>query len=95
MSTYERLQQILAADYPLLPEQLRPQARLEELGIDSLGVMELLFQIEDAFQIQVPSHQVSLLTVQDVVNYIDELLAVQKEEPGANNLIPAMVPRKS
>ncbi len=78
MSTYERLQQILVADYPLLPEQLVPQARLEDLGIDSLGVMELLFQIEDAFQIQVPSQQVSLQTVHDVVTYIDELLEAQK-----------------
>lgn len=91
MSTYERLQQILVADYPLLPEQLAPQARLEDLEIDSLGVMELLFQIEDAFQIQVPSHQVSLLTVQDVVNYIDELLEAQKA--GLRPNCPAAAPR--
>jgi len=89
MSTYERLQQILAADYPLLPEQLAPHARLEDLGIDSLGVMELLFQIEDAFQIQVPSHQVSLLTVQDVVDYIDELLEAQKTDSHPDSLAAA------
>ncbi|TCT10200.1 acyl carrier protein [Paralcaligenes ureilyticus] len=92
MSTYKRLQQILAADYPLLPEQLAPQARLEDIGIDSLGVMELLFQIEDAFQIQVPSHQVSLLTVQDVVNYIDELLEAQKT--GSHQNDSAAAPRE-
>lgn len=77
MSTYARLTEILASDYNLPPEKLVPGARLEELGVDSLGVMELLFKIEDEFRIQVPSDQVELATVEDVVNYIDRLVAEQ------------------
>jgi acyl carrier protein len=75
MNTHDRLIGILASEYKLQPDQLQPAARLDELGVDSLGVMELLFKIEDEFQIQVPADQVQLATVGDVVAYIDGLLA--------------------
>lgn len=33
---------------------VRPEATLEELGIDSLGLVESIFAIEEAFDISVP-----------------------------------------
>lgn len=86
MSTLERLQTILINQYPLQREQLTPQARLEDLQIDSLGVMELFFSIEDEFNIKVPNDQVSLQTVADVVAYIDKLIAEQstRQAPAAS-----------
>ncbi|HVL76988.1 MAG TPA: acyl carrier protein [Noviherbaspirillum sp.] len=77
MSTYERLIGILASEYKLKPEQLQPEARLDQIGIDSLGAMELLFKIEDEFGIQVPSDQVQLATVGEVAAYIESLVAQQ------------------
>jgi acyl carrier protein len=78
MATRERLQHILETDYDLPPEKLAPDASLEDLGIDSLGVMELLFKVEDEFKIRVPTFQVSLSTVQDLVDYIDELAKAER-----------------
>jgi hypothetical protein len=46
---------------------------LEALGIDSLGTVELLWSIEESFLIKVPTDAVNLLTLGDVVRYIDEL----------------------
>lgn len=77
MTTLDRLQTLLLKHYPLQREDLTPQARLEDLEIDSLGVMELFFSIEDEFHIKVPNDQVSLQTVGDVVAYIDKLVAEQ------------------
>ena len=74
MTSYERLREILVSDYNVLPEKLAPNVHLEELGIDSLGMIELLFKVEDEFQIQLPSNQVELATVEDVVRYIDRLM---------------------
>lgn len=79
MTTDERLKAILANEYNLPEEKLVPDARLDELGIDSLGVMELLFKVEEEFNIQVPADQVALATVADVVGYIDRLI---KEQTG-------------
>jgi acyl carrier protein len=81
MATHDRLRRILETDYDLSPEKLAPDASLENLGIDSLGIMELLFKVEDEFHIKVPTFQVSLSTVQDVVDYIDELASAQSGHP--------------
>ncbi|MDQ9169251.1 acyl carrier protein [Oxalobacteraceae bacterium R-40] len=75
MSTLERLQKILMAHYPLQKESITPSAKLEQLDIDSLGVMELFFAIEDEFGISVPNDKRSMQTVGDLVDYIDELLS--------------------
>ncbi len=85
MTTYERLKQILVSEYQLAPEKLTPDARLDELGVDSLGVMELLFQVEDEFDIRLPSDQVELPTIGDVVNYIDRLVAEQHAESSSGS----------
>ena len=78
MTTYERLQAILVKDYKLAPEALTLDAPLEGLGIDSLGVAELLFNVEDEFGIKLPPDPVQLPTVGDVVRYIDKLVAAQR-----------------
>lgn len=77
MTTFERLQQILSDEYTLPRERVTPEAQLEDLEIDSLGLMELLFKIEDAFSVHVPPSQIPLSTVGDVVAYIDTLIAEQ------------------
>ena len=77
MNTYDRLIRIIADEHKLALDKLTPEARLDELGIDSLSVMELLFKIEDEFDIQVPNDQVPLLTIQDVASYVDSLIAQQ------------------
>lgn len=77
MNTYDRLVRILADEHKLAVETLSPEARLDELGIDSLAVMELLFKVEEEFDIRVPNDQVALLTIQDLVSYVNDLVAQQ------------------
>lgn len=81
MNTYDRLVRILADEHDLAPEALQPEARLDQLGIDSLSVMELLFKIEDEFDIKVPNDQVALVTVEDIVAYVNALVAQQAATP--------------
>lgn len=65
MNVHDRLVKILINEYKIPAEKLVPNARLDELGIDSLGVIELVFKIEDDFSIRFPSDQVALATVGD------------------------------
>ncbi|MDP2680077.1 MAG: phosphopantetheine-binding protein [Rhodoferax sp.] len=76
-TTFEHLCAILVKDYKLDPMLLTLDAPLEALGIDSLGVAELLFNVEDEFHITLAPDAVQLLTLGDVVHFIDELVAVQ------------------
>ncbi|MDC8773045.1 acyl carrier protein [Roseateles albus] len=76
-TTFERLSAILIKDYKLQPDRLTLDAPLESLGIDSLGTVELMWNIEDVFQIKLPSDPVDLPTLGDVVRYVDELIVSQ------------------
>ena len=76
-STFEKLRAILVRDYKLAPDALTLDAPLDGLGIDSLGVAELLFNVEDEFGLKLPPEPVDLPTIADVVRYIDDLSAAQ------------------
>lgn len=80
-TTYDRLSEILVREHHLAPDALAPDAVLESLGIDSLATVELLWNVEEAFAIKLPTHPPPLLTVQDVVRWIDTLRAAQAESP--------------
>ena len=76
MTTLETLRDILIRDYKVAPDRLAPESLLSSLGIDSLGTLELMFKIEDRFHVKIPGDTPSdLLTVGDVVFYIDGLIA--------------------
>jgi acyl carrier protein len=76
MNTLETLQELLIKEYTLTREQLAPEAVLATLGVDSLGLIELMFQIEDRFGITLPEEKSPLLvTVGDLVAYVDGLVA--------------------
>lgn len=76
-TTFESLCAILMKDHKIAAERLTMDAPLESLGIDSLGTVELLWTIEDAFQITLPPQPVDLPTLGDVVRYVDGLIARQ------------------
>ena len=93
-TTFDRLCSILLKDYKLTPDQLSVDAPLEALGIDSLGVADLLFNVEDEFKISLPPEPVQLLTIGDVAQFIDRLTAAQYTHENANDAVsPAAQPK--
>ncbi len=55
-----------------------PEALLADLGIDSLMMLELIFECEDRFGIKLPEHVKSPRTVGEMVALMDGLIASQK-----------------
>ena len=53
-SVRDRVIAIIAEQAVLEPGDIAMDATLEDLGIDSLGLVESIFAIEEAFDIQVP-----------------------------------------
>ncbi|WP_118132636.1 acyl carrier protein [Oceanicella sp. SM1341] len=45
---------IIAEQAVLDPSEVTPESTLEDLGIDSLGLVETVFAIEEAFDISIP-----------------------------------------
>ncbi len=81
MSSLETIQRMMSEQFDLKPEQLTPDAQLESLGIDSLSVIEFMFNIEDQFKVKLPDERVEIKTVQDIANIVDRLVAEQKPAP--------------
>lgn len=54
MSIQTRVIAIIAEQAVLEPSDVTMDATLEELGVDSLGLVESIFAIEEAFDITVP-----------------------------------------
>lgn len=56
------------------PTRLRPDDSLrDDLGLDSLQTIELVYEVESAFDLQIPDEDFGRMqTVQDVVTYLNE-----------------------
>jgi acyl carrier protein len=78
MSSLETIQRMMVEQFDLKLEDLTPDAELESLGIDSLSVIEFMFNLEDELKIKLSDERLELKTVQDVANIVDKLIAEQK-----------------
>jgi acyl carrier protein len=78
MTTLERLSRILVQRYKLDPARLTPDQPLDSLGIDSLGMVEMLFFIEEEFVVHLPSEGFAFGTLEEAAKYIDALMIAQK-----------------
>jgi len=78
MSTLQTIQRMMAEQFELEEDKLTPDAELESLGLDSLSVIEFMFNIEDEFSIKLPDERVELKTIQDIANVVDRLVAEQQ-----------------
>lgn len=75
MTTFEQVQEILIEQLGISAEEVVETAKLQDdLGVDSLGVMDIIMDIEDKFEITVPEEAVSeIVTVKDLVTKIEKL----------------------
>ncbi len=58
-------------------EDVKPEAHIiDDLGADSLDVVELVMALEDEFDIEIPDEDAeNIRTVQDVFDYIDKIVS--------------------
>jgi len=54
MSVQDRIIEIIAAQALLDVSDVTPESTLEELGLDSMGLVECIFAIEEEFDILIP-----------------------------------------
>ncbi|MEO0238603.1 MAG: acyl carrier protein [candidate division WOR-3 bacterium] len=72
MDIYATLKEIIVDKLSVSEDQIKPESRfMEDLGADSLDVVELVMAIEEKFGIEVPDEDAEKIrTVQDAINYI-------------------------
>ena len=69
----EKLKQIIAETFGVKPEDIKNESSFkDDLGADSLDLVELTMSIEEAFNIEIPDEDAEQLdTVGKVIAYIE------------------------
>uniref|UniRef100_UPI004047D46F acyl carrier protein n=1 Tax=Yoonia sp. TaxID=2212373 RepID=UPI004047D46F len=85
MSTQDKVIAILAQQAILQPSDLALDNSLDDLGIDSMALVEAIFAIEEAFDITVPfnanaPHEAAfdISSVASIIAAVDKLIAEQQ-----------------
>jgi acyl carrier protein len=70
----EKVKAILSEQFDVEEDTITPETNIaDDLGADSLDVVDLLMSIEDEFEIEVPDEEVeNLKTVGELVKYIED-----------------------
>lgn len=73
MATFEKVQEILVDKLGVDAADVKLESSIQDdLGADSLSVMEIVMSVEEEFGITVPEEELmSIQTVQDIVSKVD------------------------
>jgi acyl carrier protein len=78
-STFERVRKVICEELQRSEEEVTPEASfMEDLGADSLDVVELIMGLETEFSVEIPDEDAEKIrTVGAAVEYIDRKLQEQ------------------
>ena len=73
-ATLEKVRDIIAKQLSVKPETVTDTSNIaEDLGADSLDLVEILMSLEDEFGISIPDEAIpQIKTIKDVVAFIEE-----------------------
>jgi acyl carrier protein len=81
----ERVRRVFATFKKMPPDEITMETTFEDLGLDSLDGLNLIFELEEEFDIMVPDDKVqSMKSVAEVVEGVEYLLA----NPGEQTKLP-------
>ena len=79
----KQIREVLATSLQRKPSSIKPEHSLrDDLGLDSLMTFELLYDLEKAFDLEIPNDDLpGLQTLDDVVKYVEERVNSSKVNP--------------
>ena len=79
MKSYPVLVEKLTTDFGVDPESIEPDATLTDLGLDSLSLVEFIFDIEDELGIVLDPEEAEFTTLGEAAELADRLMAEKKD----------------
>ncbi len=72
MDSLEKIKKILKEKLDTDPADVQPAKALTDLGLDSLDMYEMIYEIETEFGVKIPDSEIaSLTTVGELIAFID------------------------
>lgn len=71
--TFEKIRKVIAEHLDMKEGEISLTSNFsDDLGIDSLDIFEIVMELEDEFEVEIPSEDLEGINkVQELVNYID------------------------
>lgn len=80
---FEKVAAIIASVKSIAPDTIKPDSSLEQLGMDSLDKINMLFELEGEFNIDIPDEEArSITTVSEIVDRLEKQIS-SKSASGA------------
>lgn len=75
MANFDKVKDIIVDKLGIDEEKVTTEASFkDDLGADSLDIAELVMELEDEFEMEIPDEEAEkIITVGDALNYIDKL----------------------
>ena len=74
-TTAQRVIRVIAKNKKVPAEQLTPATRFDELTVDSLDALNMIFSLEEEFDISIPNDQAAQMkSVGDAIAGVEKLL---------------------
>lgn len=78
MSVFEHLSHLLIEKFDVPEDKITPDAELTDLGLDSLSIVELVFDVEDEFDIEISEDDADFKTLGGAVALVERLVQEKK-----------------
>lgn len=72
MDILSTIREFLVERSTLKPEQITPEASLKDLGIDSLMLLELIFECEEKLDLKIEENTLTPATIQDLIAIVEQ-----------------------
>jgi acyl carrier protein len=74
MATEDKIKEIIVEQLGVAAEEVVPEASfIDDLGADSLDIVELVMAIEEEWGLEIPDDDAEKIqTIQDAINYVEE-----------------------
>lgn len=75
MSNVEKVNKVIIDQLGVAPDEIKAESRIvEDLGADSLDVVELVMLLEEEFGTEIPDESAEgLTTVQSIYDYVEQI----------------------
>jgi acyl carrier protein len=79
----QRVIRVIAMNKKMAPGELSPASRFEDLTMDSLDALNMIFALEEEFDINIPNEEAAKMkSVEEAIHGVEELL---KAKSSASN----------
>lgn len=77
MSSFSTIAKLLSERVDAREDTIEPGTELASLGADSLTIIELIFDLEETFDVNLGDERPTLVVVQDIADFIDRHVSLK------------------